>query len=81
MTGSFAALVGTVLGVIPPVLKTLTNPGLENNMELYPGCDLIGHDHDQVFPYWMMEVWTIPGAQLGMVISSFLMGAMELPNL
>lgn len=76
-TGVVAAVIATILGVIPAALEAVTNPGVERDMELYPGCDLIG-DNDNVLPYWLMEVFAIPGEQLGKVMSGFMLGAMEL---
>ena len=76
-TGLIAALIATIIGLIPPALEAVTNPGIENDMELFPGCDLIVNN-DNVLPYWMMEVFAIPGTQLGKVMSGFMLGAMEL---
>lgn len=80
-TGILAAGIGSLLGAIPPVLSVITNPGLENDKSLYPGCDLIADDNSNILPYWLMEVWALPGRQVGMVLSGFLMGAMELATL
>jgi hypothetical protein len=80
-TGIVAGIVGTILGVIPAALETLTNPGIENDKSLYPGCELITDNNDNILPYWLMEVWAIAGRQVGMVLSGFLLGAMELPTL
>jgi hypothetical protein len=79
LAGVVAALVATILGVIPPALTGLTNPGAEVDQLQYPGCDLIAPDsNDVVLPYWLVESWAIPGKQMGMVLTGFMMGAMEL---
>ena len=80
-TGFLAATLATILGVIPPVLQGLTNPGLSNDLSLYPDCDFVTDGNSNVLPYWLMEVWAIPGTQVGMVLSGFLFGALELDTL
>ena len=81
-TGFLAAAVATVLGVIPPVLRGLTNPGLANDVAIYPNCDFVADDNSSsVLSYWLLEVWAIPGTQVGMVLSGFLFGALELDTL
>jgi hypothetical protein len=78
-TGVIAAILATILAVIPPALSGLTNPGAEVDQLQYPGCDLIAPDtNDVVLPYWLVESWAIPGKQMGMVLTGFMMGAMEL---
>jgi hypothetical protein len=78
-TGVIAAILATIVGVIPPALSGLTNPGAEVDQLQYPGCDLIAPDsNDVVLPYWLVESWAIPGKQMGMVLTGFMMGAMEL---
>lgn len=79
--GTSAALLATVLGVIPASLSALTDPGAANDAQLYPGCDLIEESSTHVLPYWLIEVWGIPGKQLGMVLSGFLLGSAELATL
>jgi hypothetical protein len=79
-TGLVAAVLATVLGVIPPALAGLTNPGAANDLQSYPGCDLITDSTSAVLPYWLVEAWAIPGKQMGMVMVGFMMGAMELPT-
>lgn len=73
----------TILGVIPQILQALTNPGLANDVSLYPGCDIIeaaeSSEHNySVMLYWLVEVWSFPGVQLGMVLNGFMMGALEI---
>jgi len=80
LTGLFASGLATILGVIPPVLKALTNPGLNNDLELYPGCDIVEAGADasgSILPYWMIEVWKFPGMQVAMVLTGFMYGALE----
>lgn len=80
LSGLFASAVASILGAIPPVLRALTNPGLKNDLTLYPGCNIIedtGDDNDVLLPYWMIEVWKFPGAQVAMVLAGFLYGALE----
>jgi hypothetical protein len=77
--GCVAAIIGTILGVIPPVLNALTNPGEEHDKMLYPGCDLI-EESEPVTEYWLVEMWSVPGTDLGLVLSGFMMGALELPT-
>jgi hypothetical protein len=79
-TGLIAAILATILGVIPPALAGLTNPGAANDLRTYPGCDLLTDSTSAVLPYWLVEAWAIPGRQMGMVMVGFMMGAMELPT-
>jgi hypothetical protein len=79
-TGLIAAILATILGVIPPALAGLTNPGATNDLRTYPGCDLLTDSTAAVLPYWLVEAWAIPGKQMGMVMVGFMMGAMELPT-
>jgi len=79
-SGILAAIVGTILGVIPPVLSALTIPGAANDQLLYPGCDIILDSTEGILPYWMIEMWAMPGTQLGLVLSGFMLGARELPT-
>ena len=81
VTGLLAAVVATILGAIPPVLQGLTNPGLANDEALYPDCAFVTENNQNVLSYWMVEVWAIPGTQVGMVLSGFLFGALELDTL
>mmetsp|Transcript_18901 Transcript_18901/g.41182 ORF Transcript_18901/g.41182 Transcript_18901/m.41182 type:complete len:686 (+) Transcript_18901:333-2390(+) len=83
LTGLLAATIATILGVIPAVLRALTNPGFFNDMALYPGCDIIsaaGERTSEILRYWLVEVWSFPGAQLGMVLNGFMLGALEIPT-
>jgi hypothetical protein len=80
LTGVLAAVIATILGVIPPALSGLTNPGAQVDAETYPGCDLIEESTVSALPYWLVEAWAIPGNQMGMVLTGFMMGAMELPT-
>jgi hypothetical protein len=80
-TGFLAATLATILGVIPPVLQGLTNPGLSNDLSLYPDCDFVTDGNSNVLPYWLMKVWALPGTQVGMVLSGFMFGALELDTL
>jgi hypothetical protein len=80
-TGLFASVLATILGVIPPVLQALTNPGLQNDEKLYPGCEFIAKNNLGVLPYWLFEVWAMPGTQIGLVMSGFMMGALELETI
>mmetsp|Transcript_11282 Transcript_11282/g.23749 ORF Transcript_11282/g.23749 Transcript_11282/m.23749 type:complete len:702 (+) Transcript_11282:462-2567(+) len=83
LTGLLAAGVATILGVIPSVLRALTNPGLSSDIALYPGCDIIlaaGENQSAILSYWLVEVWSFPGAQLGMVLNGFMLGALEIPT-
>lgn len=77
-TGLAAAIIATIFGIIPPVLQGLTNPGLANDQELYPGCSLIDENNAAALSYWLMEAWSFPGTQLGMVLSGFMYGAQEI---
>jgi len=79
-SGVLAAVVGTILGAIPPVLQALTIPGASNDANLYPGCDIISDSTEGILPYWMIELWAMPGTQLGLVLSGFMLGAFELPT-
>lgn len=80
MVGVTASILATILGVIPPALEALTRPGLANDIQLYPGCDLITDDTN-VQHYWLLESWTIPFVQMGMVMSGYMLGALELNTL
>jgi hypothetical protein len=80
LTGVLAAVIATILGVIPSALSGLTNPGAEADAEAYPGCDLIAESTVSALPYWLVEAWAIPGNQMGMVLTGFMLGAMELPT-
>jgi hypothetical protein len=80
LTGVLASGLASILGAIPSVLQALTNPGLARDMKLYPGCDIIaaGLDaHHLSFSYWIIQVWKFVGAQINMVITGFLFGAIE----
>ena len=79
LTGLFASLLASILGVIPPVLTALTNPGIKNDMEIYSGCDIIeeGASETLIIPYWFIEVWSFPGTQIAMVLVGFMYGALE----
>ena len=79
LTGLFASLLASILGVIPPVLTALTNPGIKNDMEIYSGCDIIeeGASETLIIPYWFIEVWSFPGTQITMVLVGFMYGALE----
>jgi len=79
LTGLFASLLASILGVIPPVLTVLTNPGIKNDMEIYSGCDIIeeGASETLIIPYWFIEVWSFPGTQITMVLVGFMYGALE----
>ena len=74
ITGAVAAVIGTLLGLVPQSLRAFTNPGAAHDKILYPGCDLMEFDTATVKSYWMTEMWSIPGAELGMVLSGFMMG-------
>lgn len=51
-----AAVIGTILGVIPATLSMLTNPGAANDEATYPDCALIGsYDSSIVKPYWIIQ--------------------------
>lgn len=78
LSGIVAAVVGTILGVIPPSLAGLTNPGAAADEALYPGCDLLQLLSKQQLAYWLVKVWAIPGTQVGLVLTGFMLGAMEL---
>lgn len=78
IVGIVASSLGTILAVIPAVLNALTNPGGSNDAILYPECSLIEHDDSNVQTYWIVEMWGIPGQLLGLVMSGFMMGGMEL---
>lgn len=83
LTGLLAAGFATILGVIPSVLRALTNPGFANDLALYPGCEIIsatGEQYTKILWYWLVEVWSFPGAQLGMVLNGFMLGALEIPT-
>jgi hypothetical protein len=80
MIGLLASGIASILGAIPAVLQALTNPGLESDLLLYPGCDIIeaaAETQDLVYSYWMIEVWKFPGTQSAMVLSGFMYGALE----
>ena len=56
LTGLAAAVIGTILGVIPAALSTLTNPGAANDEATYPDCALIGsYDNSIIKPYWIIQ--------------------------
>ena len=75
-TGIVAAVIGTILGVIPAVLSTLTNPGAVNNEAMYPDCELVtSYDSSIVMPYWIIQMCGMPGQLLGLVLSGFIFGA------
>lgn len=67
MTGILAAVIATILSVIPPVLQALTSPGLDNDRNLYASCEFVeATDAGEVLPYWLLESWALPGSQIGM---------------
>eukprot|EP00984_Skeletonema_dohrnii_P000584 scaffold189_cov124-Skeletonema_dohrnii-CCMP3373.AAC.5 len=77
LTGVLASGIASILGAIPSVLLALTNPGLDTDIELYKGCDIIaaGLDvHDITFTYWLIQVWKFVGTQVNM---GFMFGALE----
>jgi len=80
-TGLIAAVLATILGVIPPVLHALTNPGLQNDEKLYPGCEFISNSRTGIVPYWLFEAWSMPGDQIGLVMSGFMIGALEVETI
>ena len=56
LTGLVAAVIGTILGVIPATLSVLTNPGAANDEATYPDCALIGsYDSSIIKPYWIIQ--------------------------
>eukprot|EP00985_Skeletonema_marinoi_P000703 scaffold246_cov181-Skeletonema_marinoi.AAC.5 len=58
-TGVLVSEIASILGAIPSVLLALTNPGLDTDIELYKGCNIIaaGLDvHDITFTYWLIQV-------------------------
>lgn len=80
LTGVFASGLASILGAIPPVLLALTNPGLDIDIELYNGCDIVaaGLDvHDITFSYWAIQTWKFVGTQVNMVLAGFMFGAIE----
>ncbi len=80
VTGSLAGVVGTLLGVFETSLAFLTIPGLENDKQLYPGCEFIESvDISTILPYWLTQSWGSLGQQIGGVLSGYLMGGMEYP--
>jgi hypothetical protein len=80
LTGVFASGLASVLGAIPSVLLALTNPGIDTNVELYKGCDIVAaglNVHDITFTYWVIQVWKFVGTQVNMVLAGFMFGAFE----
>ncbi|OEU12094.1 hypothetical protein FRACYDRAFT_244354 [Fragilariopsis cylindrus CCMP1102] len=86
VTGIIAGLIGTVLGLVPTLFQSLTNPGLHHDQLLYKGCEFFGNDisesesktataHAAVLPYWMMKSWSMIFQQIGMVMSGFFFGS------
>ena len=79
ITGIAGGIVATILGLSQTTLQLLTNPGRENDLALYPGCEFIGNiDTNLIVPYWMMEAWGCWGQQIGRVFAGFLTGAGEI---
>jgi len=80
LSGLFASGLASILGAIPSTLLALTNPGLDTDIDLYKGCDIVAEGlnvHDITFTYWMIQVWKFVGAQVNMVLAGFMFGAFE----
>ena len=82
LTGVFAAVLASILGAIPAVLRALTNPGLSADIALYPGCDIVQAGASPevsglTLTYWMIETWKFVGTQVNMVIAGFLFGSVN----
>ena len=86
VTGIIAGAIGTVLGLLPTIFQSLTNPGLHHDQLLYQGCEFFENDisesesktataHATVLPYWMMKSWSMIFQQIGMVMSGFFFGS------
>ena len=89
VTGIIAGAIGTVLGLLPTIFQSLTNPGLHHDQLLYKGCEFFENDasesesetsktataHATVLPYWMMKSWSMIFQQIGMVMSGFFFGS------
>ena len=84
VTGIIAGAIGTVLGLVPTLFQSLTNPGLHHDQLLYQGCEFFENEsessntataHATVLPYWMMKSWSMIFQQIGMVMSGFFFGS------
>lgn len=67
ISGLGASAVAAILGVFPRVLQALTNPGLHNDLTLYPDCNIVEASQDSddlIRPYWQIEVWKFLGTQV-----------------
>ena len=67
ITGLGASALAAILGVFPRVLQALTNPGLHNDLSLYPNCNIVEATKDSddlIRPYWQIEVWKFLGTQV-----------------
>lgn len=80
ISGLGASAVAAILGVFPRVLQALTNPGLHNDLTLYPDCNIVEASQDSddlIRPYWQIEVWKFLGTQVVSVLAGFMFGALE----
>lgn len=82
LSGTAVAIILTILAVSDTTLPKILAPGAENDLKLYPNCNLIPGSAQEVAAtvrkYFIIQSWTFPLSYTVLVFTGLIIGSMQL---